>query len=203
MDYYERRSVPISVPDTNKQKDDAGKEYVVYNVYLASRQVSSRRYREFDALHTNVSPQSSVVCVCTHICSFFNASTEQSLYSRGNSLVYPPSISSQYILSLYSLTISSHYILSLYPPSIFSQYILSLYPLSIFSQYIGDVLCWPLQLKRQFNDFIFPKLPGKRPFSLNDAQVDTRRRGLEDYMDKGRTDDTLVFTKFSLIRHSV
>ena len=57
MDYYERRSVPVSVPDTNKQKDDAGKEYVVYNIYLASRHVSSRRYREFDALHTNVSPQ--------------------------------------------------------------------------------------------------------------------------------------------------
>ena len=42
-----------------------------------------------------------------------------------------------------------------------------------------------LQLKRQFSDFIFPKLPGKRPFNLNDAQVDSRRRGLEDYMEKG------------------
>ena len=40
------------------------------------------------------------------------------------------------------------------------------------------------QLKRQFNDFIFPKLPGKRPFTLNETQVDTRRRGLEDYLDK-------------------
>ena len=88
----------------------------------------------------------------------------------------------------------------MYPPSISSQYILSVYPLSISSQYIGEVLCWPLQLKRQFSDFIFPKLPGKRPFSLNDAQVDTRRRGLEDYMDKGRANDSLVFTKFSLIR---
>ena len=42
-----------------------------------------------------------------------------------------------------------------------------------------------MQLKRQFNDFIFPKLPGKKPFTLNAAQVDLRRRGLEDYMDKG------------------
>jgi sorting nexin-27 len=42
-----------------------------------------------------------------------------------------------------------------------------------------------MQLKRQFNDFIFPKLPGKKPFALNAAQVDLRRRGLEDYMDKG------------------
>ena len=66
MDYYERRSVPVSVPDTNKQKDDAGKEYVVYNIYLASRHVSSRRYREFDALHTNVSPQ-WFVCALTAV----------------------------------------------------------------------------------------------------------------------------------------
>ena len=42
-----------------------------------------------------------------------------------------------------------------------------------------------MQLKRQFSDFIFPKLPGKRPFTLNDAQVDARRRSLEDFLDKG------------------
>ena len=42
-----------------------------------------------------------------------------------------------------------------------------------------------MQLKRQFSDFIFPKLPGKKPFALNAAQVDLRRRGLEDYLDKG------------------
>ena len=41
------------------------------------------------------------------------------------------------------------------------------------------------QLKRQFSDFIFPKLPGKSLFALNDVQVDQRRRGLEDYLDKG------------------
>ena len=86
MDYYERRSVPISVPDTNKQKDDAGKEYVVYNIYLASRHASSRRYREFDALHTNVSPQCTV--------------SSQYILS-----VYPLSTSSQYILSVHPLSI--------------------------------------------------------------------------------------------------
>ena len=48
-----------------------------------------------------------------------------------------------------------------------------------------------IQLKRQFSDFIFPKLPGKKPFALNAAQVDLRRRGLEDYMDKG---DQLIYT---------
>lgn len=60
MDYYERRSVPVSVPDTKKQRDDAGKEYVVYNIYLAGKHMSTRRYREFDSLHTNVSIQLSV-----------------------------------------------------------------------------------------------------------------------------------------------
>ena len=49
-----------------------------------------------------------------------------------------------------------------------------------------------LQLKRQFSDFIFPKLPGKKPFTLNAAQVDLRRRGLEDYMDKGNMPHNII-----------
>lgn len=55
MDYFERRSVPVSVPDTERMKDDAGKEFVVYNIYLANKHATSRRYREFDALNNNVS----------------------------------------------------------------------------------------------------------------------------------------------------
>ena len=56
MDYYERRSVPVTVPSTQKLVDEAtGKEYVVYNIYMAGRQVTTRRYREFDALSNNVS----------------------------------------------------------------------------------------------------------------------------------------------------
>ena len=55
MDYYERRSVPVSIPDTKKLTDEVGKEYVVYNIYMAGKQTASRRYREFDALHNNVS----------------------------------------------------------------------------------------------------------------------------------------------------
>ena len=55
MDYYERRSVPVTVPDTQKMTDETGKEYVVFNVYVAGKQVASRRYREFDALGSNVS----------------------------------------------------------------------------------------------------------------------------------------------------
>ena len=62
MDYFERRSVPISVPDTEKMRDDAGKEYVVYNIYLANKHAASRRYREFDALNTNVSCEEAMLC---------------------------------------------------------------------------------------------------------------------------------------------
>ncbi len=54
MDYFERRSVPVSVPDTRKAKD-SGKEYVLFNIYMANKHMISRRYREFDALNSNVS----------------------------------------------------------------------------------------------------------------------------------------------------
>ncbi|XP_022693405.1 sorting nexin-27-like isoform X3 [Varroa jacobsoni] len=39
-------------------------------------------------------------------------------------------------------------------------------------------------LKREFPDFAFPKLPGKWPFALSDQQLDSRRRGLEQYLEK-------------------
>ncbi len=54
MDYFERRTIPVSIPDTRKRKDDAGKEFVEFNLYLAGKHVSSHRYREFDALNNNV-----------------------------------------------------------------------------------------------------------------------------------------------------
>ncbi|XP_077514311.1 sorting nexin 27 [Amblyomma americanum] len=41
-----------------------------------------------------------------------------------------------------------------------------------------------LNLKKEFPDFAFPKLPGKWPFSLSDQQLDSRRRGLEQYLEK-------------------
>ena len=55
MDYYERRSVPISVPEFQKVKDEAGREYVTFHIHLSSKLIISRRYREFDALNGNVS----------------------------------------------------------------------------------------------------------------------------------------------------
>lgn len=32
--------------------------------------------------------------------------------------------------------------------------------------------------------FTFPKLPGKWPFALSEQQLDSRRRGLEQYLEK-------------------
>lgn len=42
-------------------------------------------------------------------------------------------------------------------------------------------------LKREFATFTFPKLPGKWPFSLSEQQLDARRRGLEEYLERGET----------------
>uniref|UniRef100_A0A0N5AIJ2 Sorting nexin-27 n=1 Tax=Syphacia muris TaxID=451379 RepID=A0A0N5AIJ2_9BILA len=39
-------------------------------------------------------------------------------------------------------------------------------------------------LKREFIDFDFPKLPHKWPFGLSEQQLDSRRRGLEIYLEK-------------------
>ncbi|XP_061787344.1 sorting nexin-27a isoform X2 [Nerophis lumbriciformis] len=39
-------------------------------------------------------------------------------------------------------------------------------------------------LKREFSNFNFPKLPGKWPFSLSEQQLDARRRGLEEYIER-------------------
>jgi len=40
------------------------------------------------------------------------------------------------------------------------------------------------ELKRHFSDYNFPRIPSKWPFSLNDQQLDSRRRGLEAYLDE-------------------
>ena len=41
------------------------------------------------------------------------------------------------------------------------------------------------RLKREYSDFTFPKLPGKKLFQLSEQQLDARRRGLEQYLEKG------------------
>ncbi|XP_047506343.1 sorting nexin-27 isoform X1 [Pieris napi] len=39
-------------------------------------------------------------------------------------------------------------------------------------------------LRKEFVGFNFPKLPGKWPFTLSEQQLDGRRRGLEQYLEK-------------------
>lgn len=91
IDYSEKRSLPISIPDYH-YLERSGERYVVFNIYMAGRQLCSRRYREFATLHSN--------------------------------------------------------------------------------------------LKKEFVGFTFPKLPGKWPFALSEQQLDSRRRGLEQYLEK-------------------
>jgi len=50
VDYSEKRSLPISVPDYHV-RERKHERYVVFNVHMAGRHLCSRRYREFAALH--------------------------------------------------------------------------------------------------------------------------------------------------------
>jgi len=50
VDYSEKRSLPITVPDY-KHVQEAGERFVVFNIYMAGRHLCSRRYREFVDLH--------------------------------------------------------------------------------------------------------------------------------------------------------
>jgi len=50
IDYSEKRSLPITVPDYRHIQQD-GEGFVVFNVYMAGRHLCSRRYREFVDLH--------------------------------------------------------------------------------------------------------------------------------------------------------
>ncbi|PSN44097.1 Sorting nexin-27 [Blattella germanica] len=53
IDYSEKRSLPISIPDYH-YLEKAGERYVVFNIYMAGRHLCSRRYREFSNLHLNL-----------------------------------------------------------------------------------------------------------------------------------------------------
>ena len=50
MDYSEKRSLPITVPDY-KHVQEGGEKFVVFNIFMAGRHLCSRRYREFVDLH--------------------------------------------------------------------------------------------------------------------------------------------------------
>lgn len=92
VDYSEKRSLPISVPDYNSASAKNGDSFVVFNIHMAGRQLCSRRYREFSNLHAT--------------------------------------------------------------------------------------------LKKEFVGYNFPKLPSKWPWQLTEQQLDTRRRGLEQYLER-------------------
>ena len=53
LDYSEKRSLPITIPDY-KHLEDLGEKFVVYNIYIAGRHLCSRRYREFVDLHNGL-----------------------------------------------------------------------------------------------------------------------------------------------------
>ena len=53
IDYSEKRSLPISVPDY-RTADKKGDKYIVFDIYMAGRHLTSRRYSEFVDLHNNL-----------------------------------------------------------------------------------------------------------------------------------------------------
>jgi len=53
IDYSEKRSLPITIPDY-KHLEEMGEKFVVFNIYIAGRHLCSRRYREFVQLHNNL-----------------------------------------------------------------------------------------------------------------------------------------------------
>ena len=55
------------------------------------------------------------------------------------------------------------------------------------------------RLKREFPDFGFPKMPGKKLFALTEPQLDTRRRGLEQYLEKSKSHVVFKFVAAFLL----
>lgn len=53
IDYSEKRSLPISIPDYNVI-NRSGERYITFNIHMAGRQLCSRRYREFSNLNTSL-----------------------------------------------------------------------------------------------------------------------------------------------------
>ena len=53
IDYSEKRSLPISIPDYSIVTRN-GEKFVVFSIHMAGRQLCSRRYREFSNLHATL-----------------------------------------------------------------------------------------------------------------------------------------------------
>jgi len=52
------------------------------------------------------------------------------------------------------------------------------------SRRYSDFVRWESHLKKEFLGFSFPRLPSKWPFALSEHQLDSRRRGLESFLEK-------------------
>ena len=53
IDYSEKRSLPISIPDY-RAMDKHNDKYVVFDINMAGRHLTSRRYSEFVDLHNSL-----------------------------------------------------------------------------------------------------------------------------------------------------
>lgn len=72
VDYSEKRSLPISVPDY-QCVERGGQKYVAFNIYMAGRHLCSRRYREFANLHAQLRKE----FIGLGFCQFFLSSTSE------------------------------------------------------------------------------------------------------------------------------
>lgn len=74
-DYFEKRSLPITIPDT-RQEEKEGEKYTVFNVYLAGKYLTSRRYSEFVTLDQKVTAAYLLLyiflsAICVYVCLVF------------------------------------------------------------------------------------------------------------------------------------
>ena len=73
----------------------------------------------------------------------------------------------------------------LHPPPPFQVYSVYMAGRQLCSKRYREFSILHQNLKREFSNYMFPKLPGKWPFTLSEQQLDARRRGLEEYLEKG------------------
>ncbi|KAA0193635.1 hypothetical protein HAZT_HAZT000242 [Hyalella azteca] len=106
IDYSEKRSLPISIPDYSLVENRTGEKYVVFNIYMAGRHLCARRQVFFYFIRRILIFIAVVEIICLHI-----------KYKLTHTIIY------REFSSLHN------------------------------------------ELKKEFPDFNFPKLPGKWPFT--------------------------------------
>lgn len=86
------------------------------------------------------------------------------------------------LLCVCNTRIRLHLVLFLPPSQVYNVYMAGR---QLCSKRYREFAILHQNLKREFASFTFPRLPGKWPFSLSEQQLDARRRGLEEYLEKG------------------